>query len=383
MTKADCNSGKPHSAPQLPGPKRKQAEALAQNIKTMASKFGVERIGFLTLTVGESERHGWGFQKVHNRAEASRRFNSLLTNVIRQRYRCGVIVQERHKDGGIHFHLVVVCDADIRGAINFRAAFPPGGGRGDYRTANDALRGEWRFWRENAERYGFGRCQLQPVKSNGEAVGRYVGKYISKTWEARRPEDKGARLVRYFGSWSETGPKVGPPWSARHSLLTPRAMAWRSCMAQIQLASRLLGNEVNQSNIKEQWGPHWAWRMTRKMNEVQFFVKQRDGVLNARLRQGMSDHNEEAFAEWGERLPHIGDSKPGQWNHDYERERFLKEEEPLQSWAAWKFCREQSERAELEWDVAESLRDWQRAEACQHYQIHSGPETANDSSNRS
>jgi hypothetical protein len=34
----------------LPGPRKKQAEALTQNILWMAETFGKERIGFLTLT---------------------------------------------------------------------------------------------------------------------------------------------------------------------------------------------------------------------------------------------------------------------------------------------------------------------------------------------
>src|SRR5690348_15374398 len=37
----------------LPGPRKKQADALTENIKWMASVLGKERVGFLTLTLGD------------------------------------------------------------------------------------------------------------------------------------------------------------------------------------------------------------------------------------------------------------------------------------------------------------------------------------------
>jgi hypothetical protein len=37
----------------LPGPRKKQADALTENIKWMTDTFGKERIGFLTLTLGD------------------------------------------------------------------------------------------------------------------------------------------------------------------------------------------------------------------------------------------------------------------------------------------------------------------------------------------
>jgi hypothetical protein len=134
-------------APPLPGPRKKQAEALTQNIQWMAATFGKERVGFLTLTLGDFEAGG-RFRNLRDRKEAQRRFHSLLTNEISKRYVCGVTVMERHKNGGIHFHLAVVCKEDIRGQIDFAASFPPKGVTGkpvyrpDYSTANDAIKRE-------------------------------------------------------------------------------------------------------------------------------------------------------------------------------------------------------------------------------------------------
>ena len=75
----------------------------------------------------------------------------------------------------------------------------------DYSTANDAIKREWAFWRRKAKLYGFGRHNLQPMRRNGEALGRYLGEYLRKDWEHRLREDKGARCVRYFGHWSTDG----------------------------------------------------------------------------------------------------------------------------------------------------------------------------------
>ena len=107
----------------LPGTKRKQADALAKNIGWLAETFGPERIGFVTLTVGDLETGG-KFRNLRDRREAQRRFHSFLTNELSKRYQCGVVVMERHKNGGIHFHLAVVTRENIRGNIDFDACFP-------------------------------------------------------------------------------------------------------------------------------------------------------------------------------------------------------------------------------------------------------------------
>ena len=198
----------------LPGPRKKQAEALTENIQWLAETFGPERIGFLTLTLGDVDAGG-RYRNLRDRKEAQRRFHSLLTNVIAKRYPRGVTVTERHKNLGLHFHLAVACANDIRGQIDFAACFPPKGAnrkplyKPDYTTANDAIRREWAFWRRIAKLYGFGRHQLQPMRETGEALGRYLGGYLSADWEHRLPEDKGARCIRYFGHWEPTARKPG------------------------------------------------------------------------------------------------------------------------------------------------------------------------------
>ncbi|EOO2707924.1 hypothetical protein D4L71_RS26955, partial [Escherichia coli] len=162
---------------------RKSASCLAWNVDFLCSKFGIENLGFLTLTFRDH---------VLDPKEAQRRFNSLRTHVLRERYLADIRVMERQKSGRIHYHLLVVIGEDIRSGFDFGAC-----ANGDYRSANYRLKQEWAFWRKTAKAYGFGRTELLPIKSNSECISRYVGKYISKHFEARQHRDKGVRLVEY------------------------------------------------------------------------------------------------------------------------------------------------------------------------------------------
>ena len=288
----------------LPGPKKKQAEALFRNVNWLCDKFGPETVGMLTMTCGDFV--DGRFVKVKERAEASRRFNSIMTHVIRGRYRCGVTVQERHDDDGIHFHIVTTAGADIKTGFDY-AKFDTlqkevkAGQRKGWRAvecgANDALRDEWKFWRSVASRFGFGRCQILPMRKNGEAMGRYVAKYISKTWDkrSRNPDDKGARLVRYFGKWETVDQEKKivalrasrgdfdrpnrcswvPPHSARFGRMTANAIMWRECARQVQKRCELDGITFTQETVKIFAGRKWGWHWTKAFNATVFMSSRR------------------------------------------------------------------------------------------------------------
>ena len=75
------------------------ALCLSLEIIGLAKQFGLERLGFLTLTFVEN---------VYDIREANRRFNSLNTHVIKDRYERAIAVVERQERGAVHFHLLVV-----------------------------------------------------------------------------------------------------------------------------------------------------------------------------------------------------------------------------------------------------------------------------------
>jgi hypothetical protein len=222
----------------LTGGHKRSAFVLAFEIMALAKIYGIEKLGFLTLTFADL---------VLDLKEANRRFDSLNTHVIKERYTRGVVVPERQKSGRVHFHLVTVLAADIRSGCDFGAF-----GRGDYRSANPALRAEWAFWRVTSPRYGFGRHELLPVKSCAEGIARYVGKYISKHVRERAEADKGARLVRYLG-YKEGGRKA----SCRFGWNTDNGWLWRHKLGAF--ASR--NGAKSTEDLAKLFGPRWAYRL--------------------------------------------------------------------------------------------------------------------------
>ena len=161
--------------------KKKATFALQTNIAAMIRKYGMERIGFLTLTFADN---------VQCHKEATKRFNSLATNVLKNKYLAWVRVSERQKSGRWHFHLVIACKNDIRRGLKFDELK-----NRNYKSANTALREQWAFWRAASRGYGFGRTELLPIRKSGEAVAAYMAKYLTKG--ERTADDRGARLVSY------------------------------------------------------------------------------------------------------------------------------------------------------------------------------------------
>lgn len=161
---------------------KKSATALELNVHQFIETFGLNHVGFLTLTFADD---------VQDVKEASRRFHSLRTNFLSKHFRHYICVYERTKKGRIHFHLIVNTREDIRRGLNFAAIAAR-----NYTSANPALRQLWKIIRENVGKYGFGRSELLPVKTNSKGLARYVAKYIAKHIDSRIPEDKGYRLIR-------------------------------------------------------------------------------------------------------------------------------------------------------------------------------------------
>lgn len=217
---------------------RKSASALAWNVNHFSQKFGIENLGFLTLTFA---------QHITSPKEAQRRLNSLISNVLKPRYGDYVGVMERQKSGRIHYHLLVNVRSDIRTGVDFN-----GLSKRDYSSAPDSLRSEWSFWRSTAKKYGFGRTELLPVMSNSEAIGRYVGKYIGKHISNRLSIDKNARLVRY-----SKGARVV---TTRFQFLSEGSEKWREKVKQFAyyIAERE-GLEPSFDMLSSVLGPRWAY----------------------------------------------------------------------------------------------------------------------------
>lgn len=221
---------------------KKSAFALALNVENFAQTFGLNYLGFLTLTFADN---------VTYIQEASRRFDILRKQVLNVRYKSYIRVIERTKKGRIHFHVLVALNADIRTDFDFE-----GIANCDYRSANQALRDEWAFWRKNAKIYGFGRTELLPIKSTSEGISRYVGKYIGKHMESRLDEDKGARLVEY-----SRGARSAKIANTRFMFLSDGSREWRKkCEKFAFIMMRARGCIPTMEGLSKELGPHWAYQ---------------------------------------------------------------------------------------------------------------------------
>ncbi len=214
--------------------RKRQAESLASNIRAMVQRHGLERIGFLTLTFPEH---------VTDIRDAQRRWHSFRTHVIRRRYGEAVKVFERCKNGRIHYHLVMVLSQDIRSGFNFEEVK-----RGNYRSVSPFLRREWAYLRETLPRYGFGRHELLPVRSNGDGVARYVAKYLTKSKVHPLYADRGIRRVEYI---------QGARWNtAQFSWIGPHNWVYRKKLA-VWASARGMGAYDRLGAV---CGPRWFWR---------------------------------------------------------------------------------------------------------------------------
>jgi len=232
----NCNGGNQDTLNQLSAGHKKTAFALKVNVLWLIERYGLERIGFLTLTFA---RHIVSYK------QAQKALHSLMTGVLRARYPEYIIVMERMTSGRIHYHLLVVMAEDIRTGFDFAAVK-----RGDYRSASDYLRQEWKFWRATAPKYGFGRTELLPIKKTAEGVAKYVGKYVAKHIGQRLAEDKGARLVRYSRGTNRAG--------TRFSWVSPGAMMWRAKLGAF-CGMLNLNSDNYKTFLKEWFGRNWVY----------------------------------------------------------------------------------------------------------------------------
>lgn len=237
--------------------RQKTAFILAESVQKLCGIYGIDRVGFLTLTFADH---------ILDPREAQKRLNSLLTNVVKPRYGEYTGVLERQKSGRIHYHLLITTPFDCRSGVDFEAF-----ARGDYRSAPKRLRHEWRFWRLTARKYGFGRTELMPVRSTEQAIGRYVGKYISKSITASNESnnshlDKGVRLVRY-----SQGARAG---TSHFTFISKNSEKYRTALKYIvQIINHQMGFGITQiDELKYFFGPRWQYSFRFLIADMAIFI---------------------------------------------------------------------------------------------------------------
>jgi hypothetical protein len=174
-------------------------------------------------------------------------FNSMRSNFLSKHFGEYIRVFERQKSGSIHYHLLIDCRMDIRTGLDFEQIE-----KRNYKSANGSIRELWKLLRDNLPAYGFGRSELLPIKTTPQAMGKYVGKYIGKTFDTRMWQDKGVRLVDYS--------KSARMATTNFQFVSDGSKQWRQKVSAF--ASELesvLGNPVKYEDLKSLLGDRWAY----------------------------------------------------------------------------------------------------------------------------
>lgn len=221
---------------------RRQAFAITHEANALIERVGLNQVGFLTLTTP---------QNIVDAKDAQRLFKLFQRRVLKDNFGAWMVVRERQQRGSWHWHLLIDCKADIRTGLDFDAIH-----RRDYRTAGKDLRRVWAVLRKKCPAYHLGRHELLPIRSNAEAVGRYVAKYVAKHVGTRRPED---RRVRLFGASSKARTcTVNFAWNS------PGGWVWRQKL-------RLFCQDRGMSTVSHLWlkfGPNWAYWLRRDIERM-------------------------------------------------------------------------------------------------------------------
>jgi hypothetical protein len=251
----------------LQGSHRRMAFVLTHEIQALAKEFGLERLGFLTLTIGGKVRPRY--------QDLVKRFHSLNTHVIAKRYPRAIRVFEPGTlKGRWHAHLVVVLPEDVRTSFDFVSYeihcktyhLYSAGGKKDARqlamsqkyksryihSATGYLRSEWAFWRKTSPLYGFGRTELIPIRTTAEGIAVYVGGYVGKCVRQREQGDKGMRIVQFLGY--KPGDRKG---SAKFGWVSPGGWLWRK---KLEVFSATVGAK-DLAELRRLFGPSWAHTM--------------------------------------------------------------------------------------------------------------------------
>jgi len=225
--------------------RKRSAETLYSNVKRLIdTSSSLGHVGFLTLTFPDN---------VTDHKESYKRFRSFNSHYLAPSPHFGewVCVKERQSRGAWHYHLVIQVSHDLRSGFNFEEIE-----KGNYRSANSFLRMIWRDLRENLPKYGFGRSELLPVKSNQDAMARYIGKYISKGIGSRTENDRGVRLVNYSKGWIKNSVKF--QWN------TDGSKEWRR---KLSLFARLQGC-ADLYDLSQKLGSDWAYKYAEEIYSI-------------------------------------------------------------------------------------------------------------------
>lgn len=281
----------------LTGEQRKTAHALAANVKHLVETYGLENCGFFTVTFDPADLR----KEAEKRCltlwqESQRRIHNFARRILKSLFKEYIRVLEFHKNGSPHYHLLVVCQGDISTGFNwdhYEAVrdWSRSGRKGPKPQGNlnrtDLLAEIHHELNWTGPSYGIGWMELTPIRTNAEAVGRYVGGYLQKGMGGKTEEHKGARTVCY----SQTFQRL---YKGRFAWVDG-GREWREKLAA--WAGRHACGDL--SDVRAIFGPRWAYH-------------HREAIAKTEL----TNDNSEIHSQRGERPDLGGGERRGENDHD-------------------------------------------------------------------
>ena len=229
-----------------------------ENIRLYIQKVGENNLGVLTLTTPSECLSAFAYQKM---------WHSWRTRVLKKLFPTGMWIRERQpRTGNWHSHSVVDVGWDIKTGFPFDQV-------GDrlYANVDPRLRKLWKTIRESAEKYGFGRTELLPLKSNGPFCARYLIKYLTKVRGSDKSE--GEEKCRPFGIWGGIR-FVMTPFSYTRSRILRKRKAWLAAEMGIECYASFL------VVFGSRWWHHLGAALSDVVMPIEYYqVPQENGQL--------------------------------------------------------------------------------------------------------
>jgi hypothetical protein len=248
---------------------------LEKNIEAFLKYWGPEHCVLVTIT---------NQKPLVGKDSCKAAWRSLKRGVIDRRYPNYIRVPERHKNKGQHSHILTQLGVDVRTSFCFashtesRRAFAKWRQsrsaqdlalarrytKGYSESAHPVLKAEWSFWRKLCKRggYGVGRVEVIPVRESAQRLGRYLGKYLTKSFGEREKEDHGSKLVSYG--------KESRWWSTRFTWFSPASNLRRAKLSRMaQLLSIDARTQIHDfDDFKVVLGRRWAHSIVKLIPQL-------------------------------------------------------------------------------------------------------------------
>jgi hypothetical protein len=178
----NSNENQNPNANQLTPYRAKKRFAVQKDVEGFARQWSEDNCGELTLTFAEN---------ITEKAEASRRFNSLRPALFALGVLSFIGCWERQLRGAWHLHLLIALAHPVRNQPNARAYL---------QGLRDTICGTVENEHKDGllVKRGFGYIHhLAPIKKTAARFAGYFTSYLTKTWVALQSEKKRVRLITY------------------------------------------------------------------------------------------------------------------------------------------------------------------------------------------